>query len=185
MERVTCNKCETQNKTNSKYCSNCGFELPKVITVQQDVVQEIKKQKKPNKPALIGIIAGIIVFSISYWGVQKVFFSTPVFDKQLMTIASELNKTCPIVIDAQTQLDNSIALPNNTFQYNYTLVAMEKYSVDTNEFKAYMKPIILEQVKTNPQMKLFRDNEVIINYLYRDKNKQYIALIAITPNMYK
>lgn len=148
---------------------------------QQETFQG--NEKKLSKLNLIGIIGASIVVLV-YWGVQKLVFSPPSLDKQLMTLASELNRIYPIMVDAQTQLDSSLALPNNTFQYNYTFVDIETATVDTNEFKDYMEPNILEQVKTNPQVKYFRDNKVTLNYLYRDKNRQYIALIIITPDMY-
>ena len=141
---------------------------------------------EPKKLSRINII-GLIVAAIlvpSYWIVQKWFDKPPSFDKQLMIVASEFNKTCPIMVDAQTRLDSALALPNNTFQYHYTFVDVETANVDTNDFKDYMAPNILEQMKTSPQMKSFRENKVILNYLYRDKNRQYIALITITPDMY-
>lgn len=185
MEKITCNNCQTQNNNNSKYCSNCGYELPKSEVKQEEIVQVNENNKKPNKANLIGIIIGMIVFALSYWGVQKLFHSAPTFDKKLMALSSELNKTCPIMVDAQTQLDNTVALPNTTFQYNYTLLETEASSIDTTNFKTFMEPNILEQVKTNPQMKDLREIKVTLNYLYRDKNKRYIALITITPNMYE
>ena len=40
----------------------------------------------------------------------------------MMAAASEINKTCPIMVDQYTQLDNALALPDNSFQYNYTLI---------------------------------------------------------------
>ncbi len=141
-------------------------------------------EKKLSKLNIIGIIIATIMVP-SYWVVQKLFFCPLSLDQQLMTLASELNKSYPIMVDAQTQLDSSLALPNNIFQYNYTFVNIETATVDTNEFKDYMEPNILEQVKTNIQVKYFRDNNVTLNYLYRDKNGQYVALITITPEMYK
>ena len=185
MEKITCDKCKTPNSANSRYCKNCGYELPKVVVNRQEPIKMVDRKYKLNKSNVLGIIVGAIACGLAYWGVQKLFFTPPSFDKQLMTIASELNKSCPMMVDAQTQLDNSISLPNNIFQYNYTLLETEQSTIDTNEFKAYMEPNILEQIKTNPQMKIFRENKVTMNYLYRDKNKKYIVLISITPSLYE
>lgn len=89
------------------------------------------------------------------------------------------------MIDAETQLDNTLALPNNTFQYNYTLINIDYSTLDSTEFKSIMTPNIVEQVKTNPQMEFFRKNKVTLNYYYRDKHRHYMSLITITPDMYE
>ncbi len=184
MEKTTCTKCEAQNNINSKYCANCGFELPKA-QIEAGVVQKtIPKPAKRDKTRL-GIFFGAVAFGLAYWGVQQLFSGSPAFDKQMMIVANELNKNCPLMIDAETRMDNSIALPGNVFQYHYTLLTTEKTMVDTLEFKNYMEPNIINQIKTNPQMKLFRDNKITMNYLYRDKNAEYISLISITPDKYK
>lgn len=116
---------------------------------------------KTNKKKVIGMIFGAAAFLIAYFAVQQVFFKPPTFDKQMMQIASELNKSCPIMVDAETQLDNAVALPDNTFQYNYTLVSMESATADISELKNYLQSIILNNIKTNPDLETFRDNDVL------------------------
>lgn len=83
-------------------------------------------KKKLNLKTIVGLAFGLIVAIL----VQQYFFKPPSFDKQMMQVASELNKTCPIMVDAETQLDNAVALPEKTFQYNYTLINMYKDSID-------------------------------------------------------
>jgi hypothetical protein len=39
-----------------------------------------------------------------------------------MAAANELNKSCLMMVDQDTRLDNAVALPENVFQYNYTLI---------------------------------------------------------------
>jgi ribosomal protein L37E len=185
MEKIICDKCQTQNAFNTKYCSNCGYELQKIAVIREEVIQKIDKKRKLDRAKIIGIIVGTLAAALSSWGVQKLFFNAPSLDKQLMAAASELNKTCPIIVDVETQLDNTVALPDNTFQYNYTLVRLDKSAIDSIKLKANLEPSIIEQLKTNPQMKFFRENNVTMNYLYKDMNKQYIALISIKPEMYQ
>jgi hypothetical protein len=102
-----------------------------------------------------------------------------------MEIASELNKTCPVMVDAETRLDNTVALPDNVFQYNYTLVNMEKSSVDTMAIKNFLVPTVKNFVKTNPQMKYQRDHKTTLNYYYKDRVGLYLFLISITPDQYE
>ncbi len=89
------------------------------------------------------------------------------------------------MIDQETQLDNTIALPDNSFQYNLTLINMEKADVDIKALEENIKPGILNSVRTNPDMKMMRDQDVTLMYDYKDKNKDYLFKLTITPDQYK
>ena len=99
--------------------------------------------------------------------------------------ASDLNKSCPIMVDKYTRLDNAVALPYNVFQYNYTLVANEKVGLNIDTVRKYIEPGIINNVKTNPEMKIFRDLGTTIEYKYCDKNGVFVLIISVTPNMYR
>ena len=64
-------------------------------------------------------------------------------DKSLMLIANETNKELPKIIDQDTQFDNTIVLPNKTFQYNYTLINYVKDQVDIKQLKSQLSSQIL------------------------------------------
>ena len=146
-----------------------------------DTISKQDDKKKLNFKTIIGLVVGLTVAIL----VQQYFFKPPSFDKQMMNIASELNKTCPIMIDAETQLDNAVALPEKTFQYNYTLINMDKDSIDIERLEEYLKPVILNTIKTNPDLKSFRDNNVTMSYNYKDKNSNHILKLTFTPEQYK
>jgi len=132
---------------------------------------------KKHVATITGTIAGITIVYL----VQQFFFnSTSTFDKILMEIASDLNRTCPVMIDSETRLDNAIALPNKIFQYNYTLVNWDKEHLDTVELKEYLVPYITNFTKSSPDMKSFRDNNVTTKYCYRDKLGTYVFTITVT-----
>jgi hypothetical protein len=179
-----CDKCGADNARNAKYCCGCGYELPKPIIEE---IQHPNSELPPKRDykKLTGIIVSVISFFIAYFIVQQLFFKIPSFDKAMMKVASELNKTCPIMVDSETRLDNAIALPKKIFQYNYTLINIDKKSVDTLEMKNYLGPNITNFVRTNPDMKFQRDNKTIINYCYKDRNGNYLFKISVTPEQYK
>src|SRR5688572_30235149 len=118
-------------------------------------MEQTKSTNQSKK--IIGIIVGVIVFGLSFFAVQQLFFKPATFDKAMMEAASELNKTCPIMIDQETRLDNAVALPNNIFQYNYTLVNLDKSDVNLDTVKKYVEPGLINGVKTNPDLKSYRD----------------------------
>ncbi len=185
MEKVTCTHCGEDNKTNARYCSNCGYELSKVVTANPNQPnQQSQKSEPTNRKPLLGIVVGIIAFGIAYFAVQQVF-SPPSIDQQLMKTASELNKSCPVMVDADTRLDNTITTPEKRFQYNYTLVNLLKESIDIESMEAYLTPQILNTIQTSPDLKFFREKGVTLVYDYKDKNSVHLLRLEFTPNEYK
>jgi hypothetical protein len=135
------------------------------------------------------IIITAIVFAISSslagFGVRYFTNKNNTFDKQLMRIASELNKTCPIMVDKDTQLDNSIALPDNIFQYNYTLVNHSRNELNIEQLQNTVTPRILNNIKTNEGLKYFRNNKVTMSYSYNDKNGVFLFVLKFKYKDYK
>lgn len=186
MENLKCTHCETENPVRNKYCFSCGYELPKIAVASSDsTIPPPKRKNTDGRKKTLGIIVGAIAFVLSYFVVQQLFFSMPPLDRAMMEVASEINKTCPIMVDAETRLDNAISLPKNIFQYNYTLINVDKASVDTVEMREFLEPTIVNFVKTNPQMKFQRDHETTINYYYKDKEGNFLITISVTPEKYK
>jgi len=185
MEEISCTNCLSQNTADAKYCSNCGHDLM-LSTYEAVPLQKIlEKPKRSSNVNIKAIIAGTVAFGLSSWGVQKILFKPPSFDKQLMAVASEINKNCPFMVDSETRMDNTMALPETVFQYNYTMINAERSMIDTVEAKAILTPPIVNQLKTNPRMKVFREHHVNMNYLYKDKNGLYIMMISILAEQYE
>jgi len=103
----------------------------------------------------------------------------------LMKAASEINKNCPIMVDSETRLDNASGGTKNEITYNYTFVNHNKSELDIIELKNSLRPNIVEGVKTNPDLKGFRENKVIMKYRYKDKEGSYLFDIVITPQDYE
>ncbi len=186
MEKVKCPNCEAENLSNSKYCSRCGHAMPTFVVnkPEESVIPQTNASTDKKKKA-IGAVVGVLAFFASYFAVQYFFFSPPTFDKVMMAAASEINKTCPIMVDQVTRLDNAIALPENSLQYNYTLVNIESTEVNPDTVKKYIEPGIINLVKSSPDMKIYRDNKTTIIYNYRDKNGVFILKLVVTPEMYQ
>ena len=140
------------------------------------------KNSKDNQKSIsiaIGLVVGLLVVFL----VKQLLF-TPSFDKAMMQAASKINESCPMMVDQDTRLDNAIALPDNTFQYNYTLVNLVKDSTDIPAFQNYMQPVILNNIKTNPDLKVYRDYKVTMTYDYKDMNGIFVTKISIKPDQY-
>lgn len=105
-------------------------------------------------------------------------------DGQLKKIAEESNKECPKVLDQWTRLDSCAAYPGKVYKYFHTVINNASVS-DTEQFKTAFKPIIIATVKTNPAMKFFRENDVVLHYQYKDEAGNYNVTIEINPEDYK
>lgn len=185
MQKVTCPTCGSENNPNHKYCFNCGYELPKTLmdnSFDNAPKQPLRENRKLN--SMIGLIVGAVFFSLSYYGVQQIFFRPPSFDKAMMATAGELNKSCPIMVDEHTRFDNAVAMANNSFQYNYSIVDVEATAINPDTLKKYILPGIVNNVKTSPDLKFIRDHKTTLIYNYRDKNGVFVLKINVTPEMY-
>lgn len=137
-----------------------------------------KKQKTIK--TLVGLVIGLGVMLI----VQQVIFK-PSIDKVMLDVAVQMNESCPMMVDDETRLDNVVAMPGNIFQYNYTLIHVEKASADIDELTSFLQTSITNDVKTNPDLQIYRDNQTTMTYNYRDKNGKSLTVISVVPEDYK
>lgn len=181
MENVNCTSCGWSNESNNKYCSRCGHELPKPEPKAiPKPIHKTKRERKLNAKTALGMVFGFVLVGV----IQHFFFKTPSYDKILMEVANELNKTCPVMVDGETRFDNAVTVPDNIFVYNYTLIHTDRAQVDTTKLKEYLETRITNYVKTEPKMKFMRDYKTTLNYNYHDKNGAYLFCISLPPEKY-
>jgi hypothetical protein len=190
MQKQVQNKKTTENivQSNSVIKENIVNE-PKSNLIENNSTFQLKKEPNSKKKIgfIIGSILGVIVIFGSGYLIQK-FFTHKKQDniKELMLpIAKGLNQSCPIMLDSETRLDSSSVSAESIFQYHYTLVNMLKVNVNIPELKQYIEPSIINNIKTNDQMKVLRDNSVTFEYIYSDKENNLITSILVTPKQYK
>ncbi|MEC3874487.1 hypothetical protein [Chryseobacterium salviniae] len=109
-------------------------------------------------------------------------------DDDLKEVAASMNKATPQNLADGVRLDSVSAQPGRIFRYNYTLLDDVKESVTPEQiemFKTRAKEGALRVIKTSPDIKQFRDNDVTMVYNYYDKNGKPTADFKITPGEYK
>ncbi len=142
----------------------------------QDKMNRIKKRLG----LAFGIVVGVSVSVI----LNHYLFASPSFYEVMVEAAEEVNKDCPVMLDQETRLDSASVPSENTFMYNYTLVNWVKDSIDVNAFNDTMQPIILESVKTNREMQIYREHKTTMAYSYYDMNGSFLTEIAVTADQY-
>ncbi|WP_323028075.1 hypothetical protein [Gelidibacter japonicus] len=142
------------------------------------------EQNKPTKKGkMMGMIVGAIAFAISFYVVQQFFKSDLELD--LKKVAMEFNKKGPQQIDQFTRLDSVSSIGKTNFVYYYTLIDMEKSEVNLDTVNKYVRPSIIENIKNSPELKIYRDNNITMDYKYYDRNGAFVLDIAVTPELYK
>lgn len=186
MQRISCQNCDAKNSVTAKYCSGCGFELEMPLEEKEVKKENLNKGEASGRFKKAGsVVAGIVAFIIAYLGVQYLFFDRASFDKVLVEVSNQINENCPLMLDKDTRLDGTVALPDNTLKYNYTLVNLSQSEIDPTDLKSYLEPKIVNNVKTSPDMKYFRDNRVTLLYAYYDKNGSFVLNLEVSPENYK
>lgn len=142
-----------------------------------------KKPKSNRKASWAGIIAGSIASVLSYYGVQQLFFKTDV-EKELKKAVVELNKQLPMQVDEYSRLDSASAEGKIRFNYYYTLFDLEKSEVNLDTVNKYIRPGIIENVQSSPELRGFRKNKITMNYNYFDKEGAFVTQISVTPELY-
>ncbi|NRB82594.1 MAG: hypothetical protein HRU49_02275 [Winogradskyella sp.] len=143
----------------------------------------INKKEKTNKGKAIGIVVLMAAFTLSYYGVQNLFKKD--LEAELKNAALELNKETPIQVDQYTRLDSASTIGKTNLIYYYTLLETEKSEVNLDTVHKYLRPSIIENVKNSPQLKVYRNNNITLDYKYYDKNGDLITEISVTPELYK
>lgn len=155
----------SENKTSNKPGSSLACEIKKIITkycFEFDL---------------------ITYFAIYYLPFLFVLHF-PFYDGGLTSSAKEINKNCPKIIDQFIRLDNTMSVSNNCFQYNYTLVTHTVSDINLDTIEMYIRPNIINNIKTSLGLNSFRNNNITLRYNYRDKDGAFIIKYIVAPNVY-
>ncbi|UII33157.1 hypothetical protein LVD17_04865 [Fulvivirga ulvae] len=135
---------------------------------------------KKNIPSIVGVVIGAVAFFLVY----NYFFAGPSTDEILQHAAAKVNEQCPMLIDDQTRLDSATALPDNNFQYRYTLSNIDKSNTDLAVLEENLKAMIIEAIKNNPDMTTFKELGTTIQYYYEGSDGEQLFNIVITEDMW-
>jgi len=97
--------------------------------------------KKKSIETAVGVSVALIVAFL----IKQIFFN-PSFEQEMIKTAGEMNKNLPVMLDSETRLDSVSALPENIFQYNYTLINISSDSLDIAGFQNYLEPMLINNV---------------------------------------
>ena len=136
--------------------------------------------RKEFKQAVLGLLLCFACIALSSCQSEEQDFAS-----ELNSIASELNKKCPQMLDSETRIDGLSFEEPNTLVYHYTLVHVDKDKVDTVEFRKNLWPGILSNIKISKDMQKLRDHRTTVCYVYGDGKNRFIYRFSVRPEDYE
>lgn len=133
-------------------------------------------EKTAKKKIIVQGIIFVISFGIAFFGANY-FFSknkeTP--NAMLVEASKEMNQSMPKMVDEATRLD-STSVESSTLNYHYTLINVVKDSsdMDFDLVKQTMTAKAQENLDTNTAMKEYRENEISLHYIFKDKDQNEV-----------
>lgn len=106
-------------------------------------------------------------------------------NKKLTEMATELNASAPVMLDQHTRFDKAEVTKENVFRYYYSVLNTDDPAGLVESSLNNLKDNMREAFTTNPDLRIFKENDVIVEYLYKDENNRDIKTITITPKDYK
>ena len=106
-------------------------------------------------------------------------------EKTLATATANINSRCPEMVDPETRLDSVLLTPEGYLAYHYTLLQRDKPAINVKVFSGFLVPNIINNVRTNPDLRMHRDSSVTMVFNYRDRNGEFVTEISIGPEKYR
>ncbi|MBP6430357.1 MAG: hypothetical protein KA319_01145 [Ferruginibacter sp.] len=128
------------------------------------------------KKTIALLFAAVILFSCSNSTSNKAGGATGnTVNSNLFAVAKEINKKCPMPVDEMTRLDSATVFNEYLITFHYTVHAVSNKAVDLKKFKTSMETSMNEKYKTDPQLAIYRDNNIAIAYDYKDKDGGFLC----------
>jgi len=136
-----------------------------------------------NTVTLPGVLL-LILLQAACTGNPNPVESLPWIPTDLASATKLINDKCPEMIDPETRLDSVLLLPEG-LSYFYTLPNKDKPGINSIAFKAFIIPEIIDNIRTNPNLEMFRDSSITMVFNYRDRNGELITEFSVKPGQYR
>lgn len=95
----------------------------------------------------------------------------------------DTNKELPMQINEYMRLDSIKLTSAKELSY---FVSTDNFKEEANydTIRKYIDPMLLDNVKNNPEFKKFRNAKVTCKYIFKDKIGEEFYKFTITPDMY-
>lgn len=106
-------------------------------------------------------------------------------NKKLQEMAVNLNQSAPVMLDQFTRFEEASVTPGNIFCYRYTVLNTSNPDSLVENGLRLLKQNIGKEYSLNADLRIFKENNVTIEYVYNDENGRTIRSLQITPEDYQ
>lgn len=130
----------------------------------------------------IVFVLSIVSFSLFFIQCNS---NEKVLNKKLVEMALNLNESAPVMLDQYTRFEEASVTPQNIFRYRYTVLnTTNPDSLVENGLRS-LRENIGREFSLNPDLRIFKENKVTIEYVYNDEEGRTIRSLQITPEDYQ
>jgi hypothetical protein len=168
-------------KENESITDGCNSRKKKKQTVRKKKQLSPEEKKKKRIASMGAVIGACSAMAVSALVMQNNYLS----DRDLLKEVQNGNKLCPIMLDEYTRVDSFSMPGSKTFMQHTTAIGIVKEEANLDTIKKYIEPNLLENTRTNPQLKPARNSKVTFIYSFNDMNGEVFYEYTVTPKMYK
>ncbi|MGI6572703.1 MAG: hypothetical protein ACOX19_04630 [Fermentimonas sp.] len=100
-------------------------------------------------------------------------------------MASELNESVPVMLNSYIRLEGASVSPDNVFQYRYTVLNTDNPDSLVNSGLPELRETIRSEYEFNPRLRIFKENNVVVEYIYMSEENRVIHSLRMNPEEYK
>lgn len=89
------------------------------------------------------------------------------------------------MVDTETRLDSVRLSRENQLSYYYTLPNKESSGINPSAFNAFLLAGIIDNVRSNPDLRMHRDSSITFVFNYRGRNGKLITEFSVGPERYR
>ena len=105
---------------------------------------------------------------------------------ETLASATELiNERCPEWVDSESRLDSVLLSQEGEVYYYYTLPNREGRGINSSSFTAFLLPEIIDNVRSNPDLRMHRDSSLTFIFNYTGRGGEFITEFKVGPERYK
>ncbi|MDY9918356.1 hypothetical protein SAMN05216365_13627 [Porphyromonadaceae bacterium NLAE-zl-C104] len=130
------------------------------------------------------LIVILSIVSLPLWLLQCTS-NERALNKKLQEMATNLNESVPIMLDQYTRFEGASVTSDNKFRYQYTVLNTPNPDSLVENGLQSLKENIEKEFFSNPDLRIFKENNVVIEYVYNDENGRTIRSLQITPPDYQ
>lgn len=105
-------------------------------------------------------------------------------NQKLSEMATEFNESAPVMLDQFTRFEEASVSSDNIFRHHYTVLHTHNPDSLLENRLQSLRENILSLLSTNADLRIFRENDVTIEYIYSDEDHRNIRTIKINPEDY-